>query len=201
MNPIRLLIPALAALVLAGCAASPTGATSPNAPESPADGPAAPGEVAGFEEVQIGDDIETGPLNVVAVYFQPVDMDPAMGLTAAEADIHIEADISALAGNDLGFGAGDWVPNLTVDYVVTDSAGAETAKGTFMPMNASDGPHYGANIKMGDAGVYTLKFTIKSGADNGHLIHTDATTGVTGRWWSEPLVAEWDNWEYTPREW
>ncbi len=31
------------------------------------------------------------------------------GLMASESDIHIEADISALAGNKLGFGAGDFV--------------------------------------------------------------------------------------------
>ncbi|MDR1791512.1 MAG: iron transporter [Propionibacteriaceae bacterium] len=184
----------VALLAFAGCgAAEDTGA--------PADeGPAAPGEVAGFEEFEIGDDIEVGPLNVAGVYFQPVDMEPAMGLSAAESDIHIEADITALAGNELGFGAGDWVPNLTVDYAITGPNGFADS-GTFMPMNASDGPHYGANLKLGDAGTYDVKFTIHSPAENGHLIHTDATTGVTGRFWEEPLVAEWTDFQYTPRDW
>jgi uncharacterized protein involved in high-affinity Fe2+ transport len=87
-----------------------------------------------------------------------------------------------------------------VDYNITDSTGAVAAEGTFMPMSASDGPHYGANIKLGDAGTYKVKFIIKSPEDNGYLLHTDAETGVTGKFWTEPLVAEWD-FDYTPIEW
>ncbi|MDR1237628.1 MAG: iron transporter [Propionibacteriaceae bacterium] len=188
-------------MTLAGCSGTPATTDQPSAQPQQSDPAAAPapGDAGGFEEFEIGDDIEVGPLNVAGVYFQPVDMDPAMGLTSAEADIHIEADISALP-NNLGFGTGDWVPNLTVDYEITDPAG-KVNSGTFMPMNASDGPHYGANIKMGDAGTYKVKFIIKSPAENGHLIHTDAVTGVEGRFWTEPLVAEWDDFQYSPREW
>jgi uncharacterized protein involved in high-affinity Fe2+ transport len=152
-----------------------------------------PGEEAGFEEFSLGDDFELGPLNVAGVYFQPVDMLPAdAGLPASQADMHIEADISA-AENDLGYGVGDFVPNLTVDYEVTRSTG-EKIEGTFMPMNASDGPHYGANIKLpgaGGPGTYTVRFLIKNPEAQGYVLHTDATTGVPGRFWTQPLVAEW----------
>ncbi|TMR96856.1 hypothetical protein EJK15_21295 [Nonomuraea basaltis] len=173
--------------------------TSSRGAGSPGPAAAAPGDVAGFEEFPIGDDVEVGPLNVAAVYFQPVDMTPAgTGLAAADADMHIEADISALQ-NDLGYGIGDFVPNLTVDYEIISKAGAK-ASGTFMPMNASDGPHYGANIKLGEAGTYTVKFTIKSPEGSGFALHTDKTTGVKGRFWSEPLVAQWE-FNYVPREW
>ncbi|MDR3225868.1 MAG: iron transporter [Clostridiales Family XIII bacterium] len=162
-------------------------------------GAAAPGEEAGFEEFPIGDDQELGPLNVAGVYFQPVDMEPAgASLPASEADMHIEADISALT-NDLGYGVGDFVPNLTVKYEIEDAAGTVN-EGTFMPMNASDGPHYGANIKLGDAGTYKVRFIIDSPEAQGFLLHTDATTGVPGKFWTEPLVAEWD-FDYVPREW
>lgn len=161
---------------------------------------AAPGEVAGFEEFPIGDDLELGPLNVAAVYFQPVDMEPAgMSLPAAESDMHIEADISALT-NELGYGVGDFVPNLTVKYEITSSDSKTKVEGTFMPMNASDGPHYGANIKLGDAGTYKVKFTIENPEAQGFLLHVDKETGVTGRYWTEPLVAEWD-FDYVPRVW
>ncbi|MEN0072631.1 MAG: iron transporter [Propionicimonas sp.] len=184
---------AVAALALAGCATPATPAQEPSAAAP------APGD-AGFEEFPIGDPQEVGPLNVAGVYFQPVDMDPAgMGLAASESDMHIEADVSALANNELGYGAGDFVPGLTVDYTITDAAG-KAYEGTFMPMNASDGPHYGANIKLGDAGTYKVSFTIHSPAENGHMVHTDETTGVTGRFWTTPLEVSWD-FDYVPREW
>lgn len=187
---------AAAALFLTGCAA---GTTTQSTSGTDAAAPA-PGDVAGFEEFEVGPAIEVGPLNVAAVYFQPVDMTPAgMGLSASESDIHIEADVTALANNNLGFGAGDWVPNMTVDYAITDASGT-TSSGTFMPMNASDGPHYGANIKMGNAGTYQVKFILHSPAENGHMIHTDSVTGVEGRFWEEPLVTEW-TFDYVPREW
>jgi uncharacterized protein involved in high-affinity Fe2+ transport len=152
-----------------------------------------PGEEAGFTEYPLGDDFELGPLNVAGVYFQPVDMVPASaGLPASQSDMHIEADISA-AENDLGYGVGDFVPNLTVQYEVTRSTG-EKIEGTFMPMNASDGPHYGANIKLpgpGGAGTYTVRFLIQNPEAQGYVLHVDQETGVPGRFWGAPLVAEW----------
>ncbi|MDR1294938.1 MAG: iron transporter [Bifidobacteriaceae bacterium] len=186
---------------LTACSGSDDGATGSDTAQEADDGAApAPGEDAGFEEFPIGDAQSLPPLEVAAVYFQPVDMEPAgMGLPAAQSDMHIEADISA-GENDLGYGVGDFVPNLTVDYAITAEDGTEAAGGTFMPMNASDGPHYGANIALPDAGTYTVTFTIHSPESNGHLLHVDAATGVTGRFWTEPIVAEWD-WDYVPREW
>lgn len=163
---------------------------------------AAPGEVAGFEEFDIGDAIEVGPLNVAGVYFQPVDMDPASGgLPKSESDMHIEADISALEQNGLGYGAGDFVPYLTVKYEILKADGSKHLEGTFMPMNASDGPHYGANIKLGAAGKYKIRFIVENPTDAfGYLLHVDKETGVEGRFWKEPLVAEWD-FNYVPRVW
>jgi uncharacterized protein involved in high-affinity Fe2+ transport len=152
-----------------------------------------PGEEAGFEEFPLGDDFELGPLNVAGVYFQPVDMLPAAaGLPASQSDMHMEADISALE-NDLGYGVGDFVPNLTVQYEIVRSTG-QKVEGTFMPMNASDGPHYGANVKLpepGGPGTYTVRFFIQNPEAQGYVLHVDQTTGVPGRFWGAPLVAEW----------
>jgi uncharacterized protein involved in high-affinity Fe2+ transport len=151
----------------------------------------APGEEAGFEEFPLGDDRELGPLNVAGVYFQPVDMIPASaGLPASQSDMHIEADISALT-NDLGYGVGDFVPNLTVRYEISQASGWKI-DGTFMPMNASDGPHYGANIKLNGVGEYKVRFLIYNPEAQGYVLHVDPTTGVPGRFWTQPLVAEWD---------
>jgi uncharacterized protein involved in high-affinity Fe2+ transport len=162
-----------------------------------------PGQEVGFEEFSLGDDWELGPLNVAGVYFQPVDMEPASaGLRASESDMHMEADISALE-NGLGYGVGDFVPNLTVDYEIIKSSG-EKVEGTFMPMNASDGPHYGANVKLpgsGGPGVYTVRFIIKNPEAQGYVLHTDKTTGVRDRFWSAPLVAEWKDVQYDGPQW
>lgn len=179
-------------------------APAAQAPAAPVETQAvAPADAAGFEEFPIGDDIEVGPLNVAAVYFQPVVMEPieSSGLTKDEASMHIEADISALAGNNLGFGKGDWVPYLTVDYTIANrSDGKVVLEGSFMPMSASDGPHYGANILLEKAGQYLVTFSIKSPENNGYLLHVDKETGVSGKFWKEPLIAQWE-FDYVPREW
>jgi uncharacterized protein involved in high-affinity Fe2+ transport len=146
---------------------------------------------AGFEEFPLGDDFELGPLNVAGVYFQPVDMiPPSAGLPAAQSDVHMEADISALS-NDLGYGVGDFVPNLTVKYEISQASGWKS-EGTFMPMNASDGPHYGANLKLNGVGQYKVRFLIQNPEAQGYVLHVDETTGVPGRFWGQPLIAEWD---------
>ncbi len=157
------------------------------------------GEEAGFEETPIFEDIKAGGwLNVSAVYFQPVPMTD--GSTIEGKDIHLEADISALA-NKFGFGVGDWVPYLTVDYKVIAADGSEAASGTFMEMSASDGPHYGANIAMPGQGKYTLEITIKSPAENNYLLHTDAETGPGAKSFDDgvtwPLVIS-ESWDYVP---
>lgn len=203
MSIIMFALAVSASTALSGCAsgskASNADTTTAAADES-TEAAAAPGEAAGFEEFPIGDDIELAPLNIAAVYFQPVDMEPTgNSLVASESDMHIEADISTLK-NDLGYGVGDFVPNLTVKYEITSSDGKTKVEGTFMPMNASDGPHYGANIKLGDAGTYKVRFMIESPEAQGFLLHVDKETGVTGRYWQEPLVAEWD-FDYVPRVW
>ncbi len=147
---------------------------------------AAPGEAAGFTEYPIFEDEEVGFLNVSAVYFQPVPM--SNGNESIEGfDIHLECDVSALQ-NDLGYGVGDWVPYLTVDYTVTASDGTVAAEGTFMEMSASDGPHYGANIALPNADTYTLTFTF-------HSPEVDT-------WFADGnLTCTFEGWDYVPQEW
>lgn len=134
---------------------------------------------AGFVENEIFSDEELDFINLSAVWFQAVPMEnETTKYSAEDADIHIEADISALE-NDLGYPVGEWVPYLTVDYAITDKDGKDVVSGTFMTMAASDGPHYGANIKL-DPGTYNLKITIHSPGENGYLIHSDSETGPGG---------------------
>lgn len=159
---------------------------------------AAPGEDAGFDEFPLGDDVFSGPLKISGVYFQPVDMEPQVQTPAKDSSMHIEADISAVEGNDLGYGVGDFIPGLKVDYKILGADGNAVLEGTFMPMNASDGPHYGLNLPKLDAGTYTVQFIVHSPEENGWLLHTDETTGVKGRFWTEPIIAEFKDWKWDP---
>ena len=180
-------------------AASSAAASSASASASSASAGAV-GEEAGFEETPIFEDIEAGGwLNVSAVYFQPVPMTD--GSTIEGKDIHLEADIHAL-DNKFGYGLGDWVGYLTVSYKITGADGSVAAEGTFMPMAASDGPHYGANIAMPGQGTYTLELTIDSPGES-FLLHTDAETGPGAQSWNDgvawPLVVT-ESWDYVPLE-
>ena len=193
---------AVMALSLAGCnkASNTTASAAANGTA------AVEGEDAGFEEFDIGDEKEVGFLNVAGVYFQPCDLAGNGAVyNAADYGFHIEADISALE-NDLGYGVGDFVPYLTVDYqIISNKTNDIVADGTFMLMNASDGPHYGTNVKAIEPGSYTVKFMIHSPEENGFLLHTDKLTGVDGRfadyWKTKTLDAVWTDWEYAGPQW
>ena len=166
------------------------------------DTPAADDGAAGFTEYPIFEDEEVGFLNVSAVYFQPVPM--SGGNEKVDGfNIHLEADVSALE-NDLGFGVGDWVPYMTVDYKITGSDGNVAAEGTFMVMSASDGPHYGANVALPNADTYSVEFQFHNPEENGYLLHTDAETGPGGtfdKYFADGnLKVTFDGWEYVPQE-
>ncbi len=164
----------------------------------------APGE-AGFTEIEIGELQIVGQYEVAAVYFQPVDMFPAdQNPKKEESDMHMEADIHLTkdAAKMYGFGdeEGVWPAYLTVKYEVADKDGKVVTEGTFMPMNASDGPHYGANIKKDvlKVGKYKLKFTIEP--PTAYLLHTDPETGVeaqeNAKEYFSVQTVEYD-WDYT----
>ena len=167
---------------------------------------ASAGDELGFEEIPIFEDEEISFINVNAVYFQPVPMTPGME-NFEDYDLHLECDVSAME-NNLGYGVGDWIPYLTIDYRIIDSNGADAASGTLMNMAASDGPHYGANVILPNAGTYSLEFTIHSPAENGYMVHSDAETGPGGLledpeyWGNGNLVLYVENcWDYIPQEW
>lgn len=171
-------------------------------PQAQAAAPAPSAETAGFEEFPLGDDFEVFPLNIAGVYFQPVDMEPAGlgGLAASDSDMHMEADISAMENNDLGYGAGDFVPYLTVRYKAVKQDNGKVIEGAFMPMSASDGPHYGNNVKLDGAGRYKITFIVENPEKQSYLLHVDKETGVTGRYWNKPIEVSWD-FDFIPRVW
>lgn len=139
-------------------------------------------------EQTIGEPIEKNGMEIAGVYLQAVQMEP-IHAHHAPADIHIEADIKGLKGNANGFGEGDWIPYLDASYELTKPGSPWKKTGKLVPMVASDGPHYGDNVKMDGPGKYHVVYTI-SPAAHGFLRHTDKETGV-GKWW-EPFTVEWD---------
>ena len=183
--------------------------------------PSAPG-TAGFEEIPIGEDKLVGPYLVTTVYFQAVDMYPkGQNPSAEESDMHLEADITLTnkAAYDYGFGGGEdkdkenkekkpnessdiWPAYLQIKYEIKDSEGKVVDNGSFMPMNAQDGPHYGTNIKKNKmkVGKYKLKLTIQP---SNYLLHVDEETGVPALKGAEeyfkPQEVEFD-WDYTGKQ-
>lgn len=205
------------ALALAACGNSTTTTPATAAPaannnQAPAtvtatveNEPAAAPGAAGFEEIPIFEDEEVGFISANAVYFQPVPMAPGQE-NYEDYDMHLELDVSAME-NELGYEIGSWIPYLTIDYRVYNADG-DAASGTMMHMAASDGPHYGANIKLPNAGTYSLEFTIHSPAELGYMVHADSETGPGGllddpEYWGNGnmvLTVE-DCWDYVPQEW
>ncbi len=133
-------------------------------------------------------------MEIAAVYLQPIKMEPSKGPHAMrlrkDADIHIEADISAAEGNKHGFAAGEWVPYLKIGYTLIKLDTKEKIKGVMGAMVANDGPHYGDNVKMLGAGKYKVILNIENPMANGFGRHTDKETG-TAKWY-KPFTVEYD---------
>jgi len=146
-----------------------------------------------FREYPIGDSIEKNELEISAVWLPPVNMDSDSGLDDLKKkrgglDIHLEADIHAVEGNRNGFGAGEWVPYLKINYTLTREDG-HTISGEFVPMVAKDGPHYGAQVFV-FFGKYKLTYSISPPSAMRFGRHTDLITGVA-KWW-KPFDVSWD---------
>lgn len=145
-------------------------------------------------EYPIGTPQQKNGMEIAAVYLQPVTMEPeGMMRKAEESDIHLEADIHALANNPNGFDEGSWMPYLVLKYEVAKVGSNEKITGDLMPMVANDGPHYGDNVKLKGPGKYQVKYTISPpGADpHSHFgRHTDRLTGV--RPWFKPFEVEYE---------
>lgn len=152
---------------------------------------------AGALEYPIGTPQNIAGMEIAAVYLQAVDMEPEGHMRkAADSDVHIEADIHALDSNPNGFPEGAWIPFLMIRYEISKIGGDEPIRGNFMAMVASDGPHYGDNVKLQGPGKYKVKYWIypPNAQDNplAHYFgrHTDRATGV--RPWFKPFEVDWE---------
>ena len=145
-------------------------------------------------EYPIGTPQQRYGMELIAVYLQPVTMEPdGMMRKTEESDLHLELDIHAMGNNPNGFPEGAWIPYLVVRYEVTKIGSNQKAAGDFMPMVANDGPHYGDNVKLFGPGKYQVKFFVQPPSANpqSHFgRHTDRLTGV--RPWFKPFGLEFE---------
>jgi len=107
----------------------------------------------------------------------------------AGAFLFLAVDVRAQKGNKNGFGAGEFVPYLSVSYRVRRQEGGEVGQGDLHPLIAREGLRYGNNLKLPGPGAYTITITIEPPVKVGFGRHTDLETGVS-RWWSAFQV-EW----------
>ncbi len=143
--------------------------------------------LANAKEYFVGGPVRFDDMEIVANYLVGVQMAPmTMPMPAGPDVIHLEADIHATADNPYGFGDGEWVPYLTVRYLVQKIGTGWSATGVLKPMTAKDGPHYADNVKMAGPGAYRVLYQVYSPETNGFLHHIDPETGVPG-WW-KPFV-------------
>ena len=131
-------------------------------------------------------------MEIAAVYLQAIEMEPkGIMKPRGESDIHLECDIRAAENNPNGFAAGEWMPDLSIDYTIIKLDTNQKIEGHMMPMVANDGPHYGDNVKMLGAGKYKVIYRIDSPLKKGEFgRHTDRETGV--RDWFKPFEVEWE---------
>lgn len=156
------------------------------------------GKPVPFLEHPIGN-VSRNQMSIAAVWLPPIQMDHDPGVHHAaplpeDPDvIHLEADVHAERGNLNGFGFGEWIPYLGVEYELVfkdDPSGQPRVAGKMMPMVAKDGPHYGATIPMPRHGTYRLTYRFEPPSVNGFGRHTDPVTGVAP-WW-EPFSVEFE---------
>jgi uncharacterized protein involved in high-affinity Fe2+ transport len=135
-------------------------------------------------EYPIGGPVYANDMEIASNYLVGIEMAPMPpGMAMGPSSVHLETDVHATADNKWGFSDGEWIPYLTVTYLLT-KAGDENYKqiGRLLPMSAKDGAHYANNVVMDGPGDYTVVFRYESPETNGYLHHVDKETGIPG-WW------------------
>ena len=134
-------------------------------------------------------------LTIVAGYESPLAVEgldvsgKPLFVPADRADLFLSVDIRAGKGNKNGFGAGEFVPYLSVTYTLQRKGGPKSPQGLLSPLITSHGMRYGNNVTLAGPGTYALTVTVAPPITVGFGRHTDLETGVS-RWW-KPFRVEW----------
>jgi uncharacterized protein involved in high-affinity Fe2+ transport len=142
------------------------------------------GSAVQAREYFVGGPVHMHDMEIVANYLVGVEMAPMAPDMPMGADvIHLEADVHATADNANGYPDGAWIAYLTIDYAIEKQGTDWKSAGRLLPMQAKDGPHYAANVRMNGPGTYRVTYRFTSPEANGYLRHTDQETRVPA-WWA-----------------
>lgn len=122
-----------------------------------------------------------GKLETALVWIPPVTMAPKTTSNGKKPDIHNEVDQHAIKGNDMGFAAGEWIPNSQIACTISKENSDWVIVFPMMWMVADDGPHYGRNVALDGPGKYHEQCRIYPPDNTGFFRHTDKESGV-GPW-------------------
>jgi uncharacterized protein involved in high-affinity Fe2+ transport len=156
-------------------------------PSATVDKPVASGRP---QEHPIGDEVIKNHIQFAAVWLESVGMD---GRPIAEGKglIHLEADVRSTADNPQGFAKDEFIPYLKMRFKLLRAGESKPIQvGELLPMIASDGLHYGANIDRPDPGDYQLTYEVEPPSVGGLGRHSDPLTGVAA-WW-QPFSVSFD---------
>jgi uncharacterized protein involved in high-affinity Fe2+ transport len=136
-------------------------------------------------EYPIGGPVYANDMEIAANYLVGIDMAPMQpGMPMGQDAVHLETDVHATADNKWGFADSEWIPYLTITYLLTKNGDPQfRAIGQLMPMSAKDGAHYANNVSMDGPGSYTVTLRYESPQSNGYMHHVDKATGIPD-WWA-----------------
>ncbi len=148
-------------------------------------------------EYPIGTPHNVAGMEVAAVYLQPIDMEPEGHMRkASETDIHLEADIHALANNPNGIPEGFWVPHILVKYELIKAGHERGHQGRHDADGRQRRPALRRQRQAQGPGQVQGQFIIyppnarENPAGNMFGRHTDRATGV--RPWFKTVEVEWE---------
>lgn len=142
---------------------------------------------AAAHAVAIGEPLQREGVTMAAGYQEGVQIDR---LTAPAGSILLQADVRAAQGEPHGFAEHDFIPYLTINYVLTrDDIPTFKRTGLLYPMVSKAGPHYGAFAELAGPGTYRLRYIVSPPVSRGLLRHVDKAGGVPD-WW-KPFTGGW----------
>ena len=132
------------------------------------------------KEYPIGGPVEHDGMQIASSYLLNIETSPSpQSMVMGKDVIHLETDGHATKGKQWGFAEGEWIPYLSVDYVVQKQGDSHFLEfGQLLPMSADDGAHYAHSVKMAGAGTYKVTLKYNAPDEAGYARHIDKATGI-----------------------
>lgn len=140
------------------------------------------------KEYPVGGPVEHDGMKIASAYLLNIETSPMpQSMVMGKDVIHLETDVHATKDNKWGFSEGEWIPYLSVDYVVQKEGDSKFLEfGQLLPMSAADGAHYAHSVKMAGAGTYKVTLKYNAPDEQGYARHTDSATGIPA--WFAPFT-------------